>query len=452
MENIEEAPEATTEKDIENEEDTSQEITVDESEEQTTETQEDSSLEDEIEERLEEQDSDETEKTQSELQNMSEVEAEDEKIVELQTLDSEDGEEDTESDGNEKTAIASTTEEKTESKENTEEVYEKFSGIEKVPALIKKGSLEGVSKAKRSRIIQEEVEEEKPEDSYAVENVCTELSYEGIQEDVSLNYSLVGSSLKEDIIVEEPSEAYEYRFLLSLDNLVPKQGKDGAIYLNDSKTGKSIYIIPAAYMTDSEDNYSENIKMSLEETQEGQYILKIVPDEEWMNDPDRSYPVTIDPTLEKSTADSNDFVIRDVYVVEGDSSTYYPYGNTIAYIGHGASADAQTHRMFTEFRKLPQIPAGSVITGAKLYYYQQMYDPYSDTRTPFFYLDAKEVTAGLDWTNGVTWDSQPTYKNTVLDSQKISEETTGKYVGWDLTSVIKRNMRKEMMKNLQPLL
>lgn len=70
-------------------------------------------------------------------------------------------------------------------------------------------------------------------------------------------------------------------------------------------------------MTDSADNYSENVKMSLEETQEGQYILKIVPDEEWMNDPDRSYPVTIDPTLEKSTADSNDFVIRDVYVVEG---------------------------------------------------------------------------------------------------------------------------------------
>lgn len=57
-------------------------------------------------------------------------------------------------------------------------------------------------------------------------------------------------------------------------------------------------MIPAAYMTDSADNYSENVKMSLEETQEGQYILKIVPDEEWMNDPDRSYPVTIDPTLE----------------------------------------------------------------------------------------------------------------------------------------------------------
>ena len=27
-------------------------------------------------------------------------------------------------------------------------------------------------------------------------------------------------------------------------------------------------------MTDSADNYSENVKMSLEETQEGQYILK----------------------------------------------------------------------------------------------------------------------------------------------------------------------------------
>ena len=439
-----EAEESNTEK---NTEDKPQEVTTEEVEEATTEYQEEVSTEDESKEILDKQNLEDIEDEQAALQdiesqNISETENEEDDFIDFQTINSKSDkkEEKNEKEANvEKSLITATAEEKSEIKsEESENFSENYEGIEQVPAIIKKGTIEGISNAKKSRTIQEEVDEEEQEDSYAVENVYTQLSYEGIQENVSLNYSLIGSSLKEDIIVEEPSETYEYRFLLSLGNLVPKQGKEGAIYLNDSKTGKNIYVIPAAYMTDSADNYSENVKMSLEETQEGQYILKIVPDEEWMNDPDRSYPVTIDPTLEKSTADSNDFVIRDVYVVEGDSSTYYPYGNTIAYIGHGASADAQTHRMFTEFRKLPQIPAGSVITGAKLYYYQQMYDPYSDTRTPFFYLDAKEVTAGLDWTNGVTWDSQPTYKNTVLDSQKISEETTGKYVGWDLTSVIKK--------------
>lgn len=439
-----EMEESNTEK---NTEDKPQEVTTEEVEEATTEYQEEVSTEDESKEILDKQNLEDIEDEQAALQdiesqNISETENEEDDFIDFQTINSKSDkkEEKNEKEANvEKSLITATAEEKSEIKsEESENFSENYEGIEQVPAIIKKGTIEGISNAKKSRTIQEEVDEEEQEDSYAVENVYTQLSYEGIQENVSLNYSLIGSSLKEDIIVEEPSETYEYRFLLSLGNLVPKQGKEGAIYLNDSKTGKNIYVIPAAYMTDSADNYSENVKMSLEETQEGQYILKIVPDEEWMNDPDRSYPVTIDPTLEKSTADSNDFVIRDVYVVEGDSSTYYPYGNTIAYIGHGASADAQTHRMFTEFRKLPQIPAGSVITGAKLYYYQQMYDPYSDTRTPFFYLDAKEVTAGLDWTNGVTWDSQPTYKNTVLDSQKISEETTGKYVGWDLTSVIKK--------------
>ena len=439
-----EMEESNTEK---NTEDKPQEVTTEEVEEATTEYQEEVSIEDESKEILDKQNLEDIEDEQAALQdiesqNISETENEEDNFIDFQTINSKSDkkEEKNEKEADvEKSLITATAEEKSEIKsEESENFSENYEGIERVPAIIKKGTIEGISNAKKSRIIQEEVDEEEQEDSYAVENVYTQLSYEGIQENVSLNYSLIGSSLKEDIIVEEPSEMYEYRFLLSLGNLVPKQGKEGAIYLNDSKTGKNIYVIPAAYMTDSADNYSENVKMSLEETQEGQYILKIVPDEEWMNDPDRSYPVTIDPTLEKSTADSNDFVIRDVYVVEGDSSTYYPYGNTIAYIGHGASADAQTHRMFTEFRKLPQIPAGSVITGAKLYYYQQMYDPYSDTRTPFFYLDAKEVTAGLDWTNGVTWDSQPTYKNTVLDSQKISEETTGKYVGWDLTSVIKK--------------
>ena len=439
-----EMEESNTEK---NTEDKPQEVTTEGVEEATTEYQKEVSTEDESKEILDKQNLEDIEDEQAALQdiesqNISETENEEDDFIDFQTINSKSDkkEEKNEKEADvEKSLITATAEEKSEIKsEESENFSENYEGIERVPAIIKKGTIEGISNAKKSRIIQEEVDEEEQEDSYAVENVYTQLSYEGIQENVSLNYSLIGSSLKEDIIVEEPSETYEYRFLLSLGNLVPKQGKEGAIYLNDSKTGKNIYVIPAAYMTDSADNYSENVKMSLEETQEGQYILKIVPDEEWMNDPDRSYPVTIDPTLEKSTADSNDFVIRDVYVVEGDSSTYYPYGNTIAYIGHGASADAQTHRMFTEFRKLPQIPAGSVITGAKLYYYQQMYDPYSDTRTPFFYLDAKEVTAGLDWTNGVTWDSQPTYKNTVLDSQKISEETTGKYVGWDLTSVIKK--------------
>lgn len=439
-----EMEESNTEK---NTEDKPQEVTTEGVEEATTEYQKEVSTEDESKEILDKQNLEDIEDEQAALQdiesqNISETENEEDDFIDFQTINSKSDkkEEKNEKEADvEKSLITATAEEKSEIKsEESENFSENYEGIERVPAIIKKGTIEGISNAKKSRIIQEEVDEEEQEDSYAVENVYTQLSYEGIQENVSLNYSLIGSSLKEDIIVEEPSEMYEYRFLLSLGNLVPKQGKEGAIYLNDSKTGKNIYVIPAAYMTDSADNYSENVKMSLEETQEGQYILKIVPDEEWMNDPDRSYPVTIDPTLEKSTADSNDFVIRDVYVVEGDSSTYYPYGNTIAYIGHGASADAQTHRMFTEFRKLPQIPAGSVITGAKLYYYQQMYDPYSDTRTPFFYLDAKEVTAGLDWTNGVTWDSQPTYKNTVLDSQKISEETTGKYVGWDLTSVIKK--------------
>ena len=435
-----EMEESNTEK---NTEDKPQEVTTEEVEEATTEYQEEVSTEDESKEILDKQNLEDIEDEQAALQdiesqNISETENEEDDFIDFQTINSKSDKKEKEANV-EKSLITATAEEKSEIKsEESENFSENYEGIEQVPAIIKKGTIEGISNAKKSRTIQEEVDEEEQEDSYAVENVYTQLSYEGIQENVSLNYSLIGSSLKEDIIVEEPSETYEYRFLLSLGNLVPKQGKEGAIYLNDSKTGKNIYVIPAAYMTDSADNYSENVKMSLEETQEGQYILKIVPDEEWMNDPDRSYPVTIDPTLEKSTADSNDFVIRDVYVVEGDSSTYYPYGNTIAYIGHGASADAQTHRMFTEFRKLPQIPAGSVITGAKLYYYQQMYDPYSDTRTPFFYLDAKEVTAGLDWTNGVTWDSQPTYKNTVLDSQKISEETTGKYVGWDLTSVIKK--------------
>lgn len=272
-----EMEESNTEK---NTEDKPQEVTTEEVEEATTEYQEEVSTEDESKEILDKQNLEDIEDEQAALQdiesqNISETENEEDDFIDFQTINSKSDkkEEKNEKEANvEKSLITATAEEKSEIKsEESENFSENYEGIEQVPAIIKKGTIEGISNAKKSRTIQEEVDEEEQEDSYAVENVYTQLSYEGIQENVSLNYSLIGSSLKEDIIVEEPSETYEYRFLLSLGNLVPKQGKEGAIYLNDSKTGKNIYVIPAAYMTDSADNYSENVKMSLEETQEGQY-------------------------------------------------------------------------------------------------------------------------------------------------------------------------------------
>ena len=223
-----EMEESNTEK---NTEDKPQEVTTEGVEEATTEYQKEVSTEDESKEILDKQNLEDIEDEQAALQdiesqNISETENEEDDFIDFQTINSKSDkkEEKNEKEADvEKSLITATAEEKSEIKsEESENFSENYEGIERVPAIIKKGTIEGISNAKKSRIIQEEVDEEEQEDSYAVENVYTQLSYEGIQENVSLNYSLIGSSLKEDIIVEEPSETYEYRFLAlspSVDHL-----------------------------------------------------------------------------------------------------------------------------------------------------------------------------------------------------------------------------------------
>ena len=191
-----EMEESNTEK---NTEDKPQEVTTEEVEEATTEYQEEVSTEDESKEILDKQNLEDIEDEQAALQdiesqNISETENEEDDFIDFQTINSKSDkkEEKNEKEANvEKSLITATAEEKSEIKsEESENFSENYEGIEQVPAIIKKGTIEGISNAKKSRTIQEEVDEEEQEDSYAVENVYTQLSYEGMV------CSLLGRQLK----------------------------------------------------------------------------------------------------------------------------------------------------------------------------------------------------------------------------------------------------------------
>lgn len=123
-----------------------------------------------------------------------------------------------------------------------------------------------------------------------------------------------------------------------------------------------IYYIPAPYMTDAQDAYSEAVAYTLTQAEDGSWILTVTADRGWMEAEDRAYPVAIDPTLIDQTKEA-DF--------EGTVCTtgmnYTMDGSKFAC---GYHPDYQQMEVFFRLNQYPDIPAGHTLVRAYAGLYQ----------------------------------------------------------------------------------
>lgn len=132
------------------------------------------------------------------------------------------------------------------------------------------------------------------------------LTYPDVLPGVDLVYRSRPHQLKELIVLDEaPANPVSFRFLVSLEGLTPRQEEDGSISLLGTN-GKVELFMPAGSMTDSavdpnstEAGFSEDVEFELSRSGSN-FVLTITPDFAWLRDPERVYPVEIDPTLTKS--------------------------------------------------------------------------------------------------------------------------------------------------------
>ena len=125
----------------------------------------------------------------------------------------------------------------------------------------------------------------------------TSLIYQNAWQNVDLEYLLVSNDIKENIIVKAPSTEYSYSFILTLDRLIPDRNDAGVIMLRDEITEEIVYYMPAPYMYDAKGETSYAVYYSLVEIKNGNYLLNVTANSEWINDGEREFPVTIDPTV-----------------------------------------------------------------------------------------------------------------------------------------------------------
>lgn len=277
--------------------------------------------------------------------------------------------------------------------------------------------------------------EQENQEKMSVPGLVAAGHYAEIAENVDLEYKIIGEQVKENLILKSAEAAsVEYSFSLQFPGMMIVIREDGGIDLIDEETEEVFYYFAPPCMYDAVGNYSEQVHYELEtDAEQHCSILSVVPDQTWLQNENRVYPVVIDPSAETSKTNK---AIDDTFVREKspDSAVVASYGSFT--VGH--NREYGKCRSFLKFTSLPAMEPGAVIYDAKIYVWQYRYS--SDSNQPFF-ITAHKVTGG--WNPGsTTWNNQPAYQSNVLDYCSVKQVQSGNTItvtpcGFNVTKLVR---------------
>lgn len=158
---------------------------------------------------------------------------------------------------------------------------------------------------------------------------CSEIVYKGaVPRADSVEYSVGGRFVKENIVIDGIKESYMYRFKLDTD-LAPVLNEDGSIDLKNED--ETLFFIPAPYMTDADGVRSDEVSYSLEDIS-GTSVLTVTAEPAWIEDSQRAFPVRIDPTIFIGKTSSSDNNIITQYISDSDMTNVHQ-GENVWYTG-----------------------------------------------------------------------------------------------------------------------
>ena len=253
-----------------------------------------------------------------------------------------------------------------------------------------------------------------------LERLSSSIIYKDILDGVDLEYIAQSQNIKENIIVKERGESYSYSFELKLNGLEAELSENGDIKVINKNTQEIQYTIPAPVVFDSQNEYapSEFSHYTLSSKGNGKYTLTVTVSAEWMNEPGRAFPVTIDPAI----------VASDTSVQDTSISSAAPDSS----FGNDASLYINIYR-FVHWKttSLPTIPASAYMTSATI--------TMRSSLTNGDYVAAYEVLT--DWDESLTWNQYNTTTNPKgkLDSKVIDYNLlrSGFYT-WNITPLVQK--------------
>ncbi len=157
-------------------------------------------------------------------------------------------------------------------------------------------------------------------DAFALPSASNQVIYEdifGAAQNVSVRYSVSMNKIEEDILITAPTDITSFSMQVDCGALTPVLNDDNSVNFLDNQ-GQMVYHVSIPYLADAALAVSYDVEVTLTE-QDGTCTITYTPDAEWMNAPEREYPIMLDPAV--TTRDYNTSIM-DTYV-ESNTQTCY---------------------------------------------------------------------------------------------------------------------------------
>lgn len=136
-------------------------------------------------------------------------------------------------------------------------------------------------------------------------NLVTYMTYSNVANNIDLQYCLNSSRIKENIIVHRKLKSYVFAFMISFNDLRIElnEKRERLDFLDENNIIQCS--IPSPIMFDSNGQESNDICYEIEELGNGKIKFIIKASEEWINQDNVCFPVTIDPEFEIPAPDDS---------------------------------------------------------------------------------------------------------------------------------------------------
>ncbi len=235
-------------------------------------------------------------------------------------------------------------------------------------------------------------------------NLYSIVCYDEIWPNTDLEYIIGTDSIKENIVLKSNVENPVFQFNLNAINLFAVKNEDNTIsFFSKDEPAVEVFRINAPFMVDADNNISENVEVALDESKDS-YTLILKPDVNWLNNPNRVYPVKIDPYITTSLDNTNS---KDSEVDISKPTTNMG-GNLGIWLKESYPSGTVDNRGYVAFN-LPNLSSADFVTKAEF-----TFEVASCTDNGANYVTAHEVLA--DWSEStITWGNKPSTNSKAED-------------------------------------
>ena len=189
-----------------------------------------------------------------------------------------------------------------------------------------------------------------------------------------LEYINTPTGVKENIVLEQNIGKNRFDFVFASDTHQPVLSEDGStlfIVRKDDPEQQAEYTVSPLYVYDScmidteseppasgHKHFTEDCHYELTPLEDGSYRITSVVSEEFLNDPETTYPVIIDPTISNGAS-----YVSDTYVSEAEPGKSF---GSVDHLRFGNTGGKLMHTLIRFDNLMQSIPINAVINSASI--------------------------------------------------------------------------------------